>query len=251
MEKKSLQIEEKQILVLLLCTTINDWVKQQYQRYSTTYNTVLIPHQSEGIDKLPSSWKVWTISDEKCLQNGFKFMHSKKRRLPVTSWDKAFYYLHLNETTTLDHVWFIEHDVYIHEPQCLCDLLKKNPQVDFLTAHRIRSKEDHPEWVHWKAGEVLKRHEIKDLNKCLNVICCMSLPMISECLKIREKQKSFIFHEVFFASIATHLNLNILTLNIPTIRVAPYSQVAIKKNIQKGNTPVIVHPFKTNKAISF
>lgn len=80
-----------------------------------------------------SNWnaRLLQIDDAVCAERGFKHFNPVIRK-PSSAWDKALYYFS-SVDCTYEHVWFIEHDVFLTSHDVLSGIDQTYPDADILS----------------------------------------------------------------------------------------------------------------------
>lgn len=179
-------------------------------------------------------------------EKGFTNMHSN---IEVTSWDKVFYYIQINELLKkYEYIWIIEDDCFINKKLFDSFIEKYNDNNEDLILFGWYKNKNIDKWPHWKKNINKNKKFFKDTNlrASINQICRMSSKLIEETLKLREKHNTFCFHELQFASIVQEQNLSILNDRRKDVRITALKNDETKKSnseLIKDNF-VIVHPKK-------
>lgn len=151
-----------------------------------------------------------SISDESMSKKGFRNM-TKSIKSPC-SWEKSFYFLseNKNHLDRFDHLVFIEDDVFSKEINSF-DLFEQNlSDLDFdLLTHEVKTKEESKDWYWWGAAD---KNHFKSPIKSFNPFCVLSRRLVQSVLEFRERNKTFLFHEIMFPSLSDSLGYTTIGL---------------------------------------
>jgi hypothetical protein len=162
----------------------------------------------------------------------------------ISAWDKAIYYIanNLHLIDKYKHFYFIEDDVYTNNLEIFNTLFNVLNKYDSdLIAHDIKSQKKSSTWNWWIKYKTYTA-------KSYNPLCRLSNKIILLIIDYHKKNKTLLFHEVLFASLAFDNNLK--TLDLTKIEeyknlfgIFRYRPIINAKNI---NDNKIYHPVKPN-----
>lgn len=161
----------------------------------------------EFILKLASDvYEIFIIEDiheDKYVKKGYTGMTDYK---PVTSWDIAMYRFTRSEMQIFDYVWFVEEDVFIPSIDTISGIDKKYPTEDLLTQANFRN-DTNKDWHYWK--KISKKHYEKPWFSSMVCACRVSRKFLSLLRKFVKREKTLIFCEIIFTTLAYHEKLSI------------------------------------------
>lgn len=137
-------------------------------------------------------------------------LYKNSKPLRVTSWEKCFYHIDINNLTSqYDYFYLIEDDVYSKEPDAILSLINYFNLFDAnLISKGILPKHDSMEWNWWSRNEDQYENVFKDPHKSFNPICRLSSKLIEIILAFKQTYNRFYFHEILFASLCVDNNLS-------------------------------------------
>lgn len=245
-------------IIISTCVTQN-----MYTQYSKAIdkNLVFISDKSPMINES----NIYHYSNNaELIKMGFTGMHDK---YSIVALDKAFYFIsqHCNENNEYENYWIIEDDCYINHKEFsnladsyntnMCDLLCFGWKQQYII-------QKHRSWVHWKARYIDGKHSNKtyfdeiDTEAVITQLVRLSNNSVNEILKFKEKYNRFIFHELFFISLAnaSKLTSELICDNSIKLSAEKKNSIIYKKYPDKDNkyiiseleklNYVVVHPFK-------
>lgn len=238
-------------IFLILCRKVT---KELYLNYSqiNMKNLYFISDSEPDINK---SNIIYLDTKEVFVKN-FKGLHS---RIPVTSWDKVFYFLnqHIREKNIFfKNYWIIEDDCYLNK-NIFMDYISNtinNDESDLILYGWYKKFGIHS-WGHWgKNNNIFSK---KELCASINQIIRISNNLLTEVLDFQKIHNKFIFHEILFASLVNKFNLKVNNYNYnDKIHVCAVERNSLLFNNYKNKRKdeiyqditnknyIIVHPFK-------
>ena len=143
----------------------------------------------------------FSVKDQTCIDNGF--IHLTKTIKSPCAWEKAFYYIKSQQLLlAFDKFYIIEDDVFF-DFAGIENLINYFSAKDFdLAACEIETRMQCLDWLHWDAISDDSYFSEEDLCRSFNPICILSNRLVSDVFQYQEKFKTFLYHEVLFASIS-------------------------------------------------
>ncbi len=142
-------------------------------------------------------------SDETLSGEGFRNM-TKTIKSPC-SWEKAFYALSKDENmlNEFERFSFIEDDVFSRSISTIKSFEERLEEIEFdVLTHEVGTQEESKEWHWWRANDkAFFRKPVKSFNP----YCVLSSRLVKSILDFRDKNKTFLFHEIMFCSLAESL----------------------------------------------
>ena len=247
-------------LFIVISTKVTQNMYTHYSKISDK-NLIFISDKKPEVDY--DNIYCYTNHDE-LIKQGYTGMHSKYK---ITSWDKAFYHIEQLIATGIGHTnyWVIEDDCYINYKEFIGFTNEhfSNPS-DHLCFGWLRKFIENDKWAHWKkrhkfAKQTTNKYQyFSDEDTCatINQIVRLSPKCISEISTFRKKYNKYLFHEMFFVSIANSTGLTHELIKIAPIHLRAMENVSLKHRSYPSmeNKDIIpdledfryiaVHPFK-------
>jgi len=194
--------------VLFLCKDYNNHTHKfcQFLNKNFAFKSLMIIDNNETNYSQRYLKEVYQISDEVCVESGFKNCVSGSAQSHIkktpNSWDKALYFLSINN---FNKAILIEDDCLVLNPKIFSNWFDK--QFDLLApAHNKRSG-TYQDW-HWKSIE-----SNIDPPHFYSMVCCIgvSKQLIDKIIEHKNKVGSFFFTEAMFNTIAEQNRLIVKT----------------------------------------
>jgi len=211
---------------------------EKCSKYNDTY--IIVDDNNQVIDKSNSSnVKILQINNDECMNNNYTYS-TWRFNIPVTGWDKAFYYF--CEHNIYDNVWFIEDDVFIPSPDTLYNIDNKYDNYDLLSKSMINIKIGDKDAA-WEQ-KVIETTKLID-NKPLywSMVCAVrcSKNVLKLIQSLKNSKKRFSFHEMTIPSLVKN---NLLTYKlIPELKNIEYRKEYEDSDILE-NRLFLYHPIK-------
>lgn len=237
----------KDNVFLILCKHVT---RQLYVAYSEIgmSNLYFISDDKPAIDK-PN---VIHYSDDMMMELNFRHMHNI---VPVSSWDKAIYFLSTMIDKPPANYWLVEDDCYLNSDTFIdhVNQTTRDRSEDLLLYGWYKSRSN-DSWYHWRKNhECFEDHELR---ASITQVVRVSDRLMDKVIDFRNTHDKFIFHELLFASLArrhhmqVHIHegrdVHICALKPNSLIHKNYNNQSNRQIIQdlKRKQYTIVHPFK-------
>ena len=229
--------------ICLLCVKPNDiWI--EFLSNFTHYKIYLmIDDNSTTYTSSHANITYIQIPDKECIEHGYRWINFifETEKKQVTSWEKALYYFHKNDT--YDSVWYIEEDEFIYKEKTLMDIDFKYPKSDLLASEvnfHEYNKGDPIKWMWWP------KIDIKDYESPYysSMVCVsrISRALLAKIDEYARRHKTLFFLEALFPTLCIK---NGLKHDMPPQMKNIISMGPIDKGLPAKNT--LVHPCKNSR----
>ena len=224
--------------IVILCVKrekfITDFLEEMYDYFKEKkldYTIYVTIDNNNTIYKDTEKYKIIQIDHLLATKEGFKdsllrYYHRKDSKIKSFALDKTLYYFSKNNN--YDNYWLLEEDVFIPSVKTIPSLDKKYKEADLLVKNNNINESGKMDW-HWPLmvrdnKNKLRKKRVEKAEKSKNYylplpwynsFCCMiriSSKLLDAVKMFAHKNKTLIFMEFMFNTIAMHNNLKLITV---------------------------------------
>lgn len=224
--------------IVILCVNkekiITEFLEEMYDYFKEkklNYTIYITIDNNDIIYKDTDKYKIIQMDHLEVTKKGFKdsllrYYHRKDSKIKSFALDKTLYYF--SKENIYDNYWLLEEDVFIPSVKTIPYLDNKYKEMDLLVKDNNINENGNMEW-HWPLmvrnnRNRLRKKRLEKAKKCKDFylplpwyysFCCMiriSSKLLEEIKLFVNKNKTLIFMEFMFNTIAMHNNLKVATV---------------------------------------